>query len=85
MSQSLTLELSEQVFVAIQRQAQSLGLSPEQLATTLLERQFTQAFKLLLNDSEQNAARAKFERHFGALALDKSTDLGSPDILGGNV
>ncbi|MBD2578526.1 hypothetical protein [Oscillatoria sp. FACHB-1406] len=80
MSQSLTLELSEQVFVAIQRQAQAIGLSPAQLATTLLERQFTQAFKLLLNDSEQNAARARFERHFGALALGNSTDLDNESI-----
>jgi hypothetical protein len=80
MSQSLTLELSEQVFVAIQRQAQAIGISPAQLAATLLEQQFPQAFKLLLDDAEKNAARARFERHFGALKLDNSTDLDNESI-----
>jgi hypothetical protein len=80
MSQSLTLELSEQVFVAIQQQARAIGISPAQLAATLLERQFPQAFKLLLDDAEQNAARIRFERHFGTLELDDSTDLDNESI-----
>lgn len=80
MSQSLTLELSEQVFVAIQRQAQVIGISPAQLASTLIEQQFPQAFKLLLDDAEKNAARSRFERHFGTLALDGSTDLDNESI-----
>lgn len=80
MNQSLTLELSEQVFVAIQRQAQVIGISPAQLAATLLERQFPQAFKLFLDDAEKNAARARFERHFGTLALGDSTDLDNESI-----
>ncbi|MCC5635144.1 hypothetical protein LC593_04605 [Nostoc sp. CHAB 5844] len=75
MSQSLTLELSEQVFAAIQLQAQAMGISPAQLAATLLERQSTQAFKLLLNEAERSAARTRFERHFGTLELGSSTDL----------
>jgi hypothetical protein len=79
MSQSLTLELSEQVFVAIQRQAQAIGISPAQLAATLLERQFPQVAKLLL-DNEQNVAGFRFERHFGALALGDSTDLDNESI-----
>lgn len=80
MNQSLTLELSEQVFVAIQRQAQVIGISPAQLAASLLERQFPQAFKLFLDDAEKNAARARFERHFGTLALGDSTDLDNESI-----
>lgn len=80
MDQSLTLELSEQVFVAIQRQAQVIGISPAQLAATLLERQFPQAFKLFLDDAEKNAARVRFERHFGTLALGDSTDLDNESI-----
>jgi hypothetical protein len=80
MSQSLTLELSEQVFVAIQRQAQTIGISPAQLAATLLERQFQQAFKLFLDDAEKNAARVRFERHFGTLALGNPTDLDNESI-----
>jgi hypothetical protein len=80
MSQRLTLELSEQVFAAIQLQAQAVGISPAQLAATLLERQFTQAFKLLLNETEKNVARARFERHFGTLELSSSTDLDNESI-----
>jgi hypothetical protein len=80
MSQSLTLALSEQVFAAIQRQAQAIGISPSQLAATLLEQQFPQAFKLLLDEAEKNAARARFERHFGTLEPDISTNLDNDSI-----
>lgn len=80
MSQSLTLELSEQVFVAIQRQAQVMGISPAQLAATLLERQFPQASKLLLDEAEQNTARVRFERHFGTLPPGNFTDLDNESI-----
>ncbi|MBW4693080.1 MAG: hypothetical protein KME27_15105 [Lyngbya sp. HA4199-MV5] len=80
MSQVLTLELSEQVFAAIQLQAQTIGISPAQLAATLLERQFSQAFKLLLDEAERNAARARFERHFGTLELDSSMGLDNESI-----
>jgi hypothetical protein len=71
MSQSLTLELSEQVFVAIQQQAQAVGVSPAHLVATLLEQQFPQAFKLPLDETEQNATRSRFERHFGTRYLMK--------------
>jgi len=39
-----------------------------------LEQKFPQAFKLLLDDAEQNAARARFEHHFGTLELGGSKD-----------
>ncbi len=80
MSQSLTLELSEQVFVAIQQQAQAIGISPAQLAAALLEKQFPQAFKLFLDAAETNAARLRFERHFGTLLLGGSTDLDNESV-----
>ncbi|MEO1093474.1 MAG: hypothetical protein AAFX01_01070 [Cyanobacteria bacterium J06638_28] len=80
MSQSLTLELSEQVFVAIQQQAEAIGTSPAHLAATLLEQQFPQAFKLSSNDAETNTARIRFERHFGTLALDSATGLDNESI-----
>lgn len=69
MNHNLTLELNEQIFAAIQQQAKTIGISPEQLATTILEQQFTRSLQLLLNETERNAARAKFERHFGTLLL----------------
>jgi hypothetical protein len=79
MSQSLTLEISEQVFMAIQQQAQAIEIPPAQLAATLLERQFPQAFKLLLDETEKNATRTKFERHFGTLELE-DPDLNNESI-----
>ncbi|HEY9646381.1 MAG TPA: hypothetical protein V6C88_08440 [Chroococcidiopsis sp.] len=80
MSQNLTLELSEQVFGAIQQQAQAIGISPAQLVATLLEQQFPQALKPTLDDAEKNAARARFERHFGTLELDSATDADNENI-----
>jgi len=38
MRQTLTLELDEKIFAAIQLQAQAIGVSPEHLAATLLEK-----------------------------------------------
>jgi hypothetical protein len=80
MSESLTLEISEPVFAAIQQQAQAIGVSPAQLAATLLERQFPQAFKIRFDEAEKNAARTNFERHFGTLGLENSTDFNNESI-----
>ncbi len=80
MSQELTLKLSEEVFTAIQLQAQTIGISPERLAATLLERQLAQALKVLLDETEQNAARARFERHFGTLESDEPGSLDNESI-----
>ncbi|MFB8792195.1 MAG: hypothetical protein U7123_25950 [Potamolinea sp.] len=73
MTQSLKLELNDQIFTAIQQQAEAIGIPPEQLAAKLLEQQFGQVFKLLLSEAEKEAARAKFERHFGTLNLEHRT------------
>lgn len=67
MSQILTLEISEQVFVAIQRQAAAIGVAPERLAATLIEQRFTQTPKLSGDETEREVARARFEHHFGTL------------------
>lgn len=80
MSQTLTLELSERVFTAIQRQAETIGIPPERLAATLLEQQFAQVFKLLLTEAEKEVARARFERHFGAINLGDATDIDNESI-----
>jgi hypothetical protein len=80
MSQTLTLELNERVFSAIQRQAEYLGISPERLVATLLEQQFAWFSKFLLTDTEKQLARAKFEHHFGTLALNSATALDNESI-----
>src|SRR3954452_16704544 len=77
MSQSLLLELSDEVYAALRCQAEAVGTSPEHFAAASLERQLGLASGLRgvgppRTEAEKQAARERFERHFGAL------DLGSP-------
>ncbi len=80
MTHLLTVELNDQIFTAIQREAQAIGIPPERLAATFLEQRFGQVFKLLLSESEKEIARARFERHFGALNLEHTIDLNNESI-----
>jgi hypothetical protein len=81
MRQTLTLELSEEIFAVIQQQAQTVGISPAQLAASLLEQRFTmQTSKVCLDESEKGKARERFERHFGTLTLKDSTSLDNDQI-----
>ncbi|MGQ4648845.1 hypothetical protein [Lyngbya aestuarii] len=80
MTHILTLELSDQIFTAIQQQAEAIGIPPEQLAATLLEHRFGQDLKLLLPEAEKETARVGFERHFGTLNLEHPTDLDNENI-----
>jgi hypothetical protein len=45
-----------------------------------IEQQFGQVFKLLLSEAEKETARARFERHFGALNLEHTIDLNNESI-----
>ena len=80
MSQVLTLELSDKAFIAIQRQAELIGISAEHLATRLLEQQFDRVLKLLLTETEKEIARARFEHHFGAIDLGYVTSVDNESI-----
>jgi hypothetical protein len=80
MSQILTLDLNDRVFTAIQQQAESIGIPPERLVANLLEQKFAQVFTGLLTNTEQQAKRAKFERHFGEIDLGLATDLDNESI-----
>jgi hypothetical protein len=79
MSQILTLDLKDRVFTAIQQQAQSIGIAPELLAANLLEQKFA-VFTGLLTNTEQQAKRAKFERHFGEIDLGLAANLDNESI-----
>ncbi len=76
MSQILTLELSDKIAIAIQQQANNVGISPESLATALLEQHFSQVF----TDVQKELAQAKFERHFGTLNIHNSTNIDNESI-----
>lgn len=83
MSQILTLEISEQIFAAIQRQAAAIGVAPEHLAATLIEQQLAQgseSSEFSVDEANREAAQVRFERHFGTLSLDKVTTLDNESI-----
>jgi len=74
MSQTLILELSDEVYTTIQRQAESAGTSPAHWLATTLEQQYGprhawQDARQPRTTAEQHAARVRFEQHFGEVDL----------------
>ena len=72
MSQTLILELSDEVYTTIQRQAESAGTSPAHWLATTLEQQYGprhagQSARRPHTAAEQHAARVRFAQHFGAV------------------
>ena len=61
------MEISEQVFTAMQLQAAKAGVAPELLAATLIEEQFASIASSSVDEVTAETARLKFERHFGTL------------------
>lgn len=80
MSQTLTLELNDQFFAAIHRQAANIGIPAENLAVKLLQQNFSQIFKVLPTDSEKTIRKAKFESHFGSIDLGIDINLDNDSI-----
>jgi len=79
MSQTLILELSDEVYTTIQRRAASAGASPAHWLATTLEQQYGprhagQSARRPRTAAEQHAARVRFEQHFGEVDL--------PDAIG---
>ena len=80
MSQTLILELSDEVYTTIQRQAESAGTSPAHWLATTLEQQYGsryagQSAQRPRTAAEQQAARVRFEQHFGE--VDRSDAVGA--------
>ncbi|MBO1351019.1 MAG: hypothetical protein EBE86_028295 [Hormoscilla sp. GUM202] len=73
MSQTLVLHLSDEAYTLIQQQAEAANLSPSQLAVTwvsqLAVRQVERGLYLKLGrtEAEKQAARERFESHFGEI------------------
>ncbi len=85
MSQRLTLDLSDEVYDAIQRHAEAIGTSPTRVAATWLERWFGGAGGLQdprsrRTEAEKQAARERFEGHFGAVNLGYPTGADNESI-----
>jgi hypothetical protein len=66
-SQTLTLQLSDAAYLALQQQAAAAKISPENLAAVTLERQLGTPQRAAHEEAEQQAARERFERHFGEI------------------
>ena len=80
MSRILTVELADETYAAIERQAQASGTTAADLAATSLKHEF--GVSSLRTEAEKQAARERFERHFGAvdLGFPTGTDNESIDV-----
>ena len=81
MSQRLIIELSDEVYTMIQRQAEEAGTSPADWLANALERQYgrVHAWQRGLTQrtaAEQHTARERFERHVGELDLEPRNGCG---------
>ncbi|MBI1831190.1 MAG: hypothetical protein HYR84_07060 [Planctomycetes bacterium] len=74
MSQTLVVEVNDQVYETIRKQAEAAGTSPAHVAGQALEQRFNGTPKPAdtRSEAEKEAARQRFRRHFGAV------DLGHP-------
>jgi predicted transcriptional regulator len=85
MSHTITVELSDEVYEALQRQAQAAGMSPAELVAATLGRQYRAVEGQTVNQParnslEEQAARERFERHFGAVNLGHPTGVDNEGI-----
>ncbi len=79
MSQSLTVELRDEVYAALRRQAEATGTSLAHVAAESLERQ-VKATGALRSDAEKQAARERFEDAFGEVNLGHPTGADNESI-----
>ena len=79
MSHSLTIRLNDEAFCRLQQQAIAAGTSPEELAATSLEQQ-CETIGPIRSEVEIQAARERFERHFGEIDLGYPTGVDNEGI-----
>lgn len=74
MSRRLILDLSEEIYAALEHRAEVEGASPAEMAARSLERQYVGRLMEATPRSQEEleAARLRFESHFGEI------DLGAP-------
>ena len=85
MSQTLILELSDDVYTIIQRQAEGAGTSPAQWLAMALERQYHveqpwPSTAMPLPMSEHHTAQQRFEQHFGEVDLAEAVGVDNEQI-----
>ncbi len=77
MSQTLNLKISDDIFAAIQQHAKAVEISPSDLISDMLEKQYH-----LTPQSRQEKQKAKmhFESHFGQVDLGYPTGMDNEKI-----
>ncbi len=85
MSHPLTVELSDAAYAALQFRARAAAQSPAQLAAAALEQRFGIPDGMRESghptiEAEKQAARERFERHFGAVNLGYATGIDNEAI-----
>lgn len=73
MSRPLTIEISERAYAALESNARAAAQSPAELASKAVEQRF--GHENTISDAQKQAARAKFERHFGEVDLPSSSNV----------
>jgi hypothetical protein len=78
MSQPLTVELSDAAYAALQLQARAAARPAAEVAAEALEQHFGTADRVsgsvhAATEAQKQAARERFERHFGAVNLGHAT------------
>jgi hypothetical protein len=70
MSQALHLNVSDDLYAALENHAKAIGTSPASVALESLEHVFTpgQLGRAATSPEEREEARLRFERHFGEIA-----------------
>ena len=85
MSQTLTLELSDEAYTAIRGHAETAGTSPAHWIASTLEQQYSsshawQMTRAQRTEAEKQVARERFERHFGEVDLGYATGVDNEQI-----
>ena len=77
MGQTLNLEISDDIFAAIQQHAKALETSPSDLVADMLEKQYRST---LQSTKEIQKAKVRFESHFGQVDLGYPTGIDNQKI-----
>jgi len=80
MSRSLIVEVSEEAYAVLQREAQATGLSAAAIAASAVENQFRAAGPAHGDLEHRQQARDRFERHFGEIKLNPPTRVDNDSI-----
>ena len=80
MSQQLILEISDEVYAALQQKANAVGLSITEWIVAVLNKQDSSVNQLLISAEYQEQARQRFKSHAGAVSLGYATGVDNEAI-----